>query len=65
MTAMRDILGFGLSVGLLTAAWCLLTGGSIPFALLAYSLGGTSASMLAAFFVAMAPETGECSVLAD
>ena len=54
---MRDILGSGIAVGVLTAAWCYATGGSPAFAVLAYSVGGTSTAMLTAVFLAARPET--------
>lgn len=49
---MNDILSVGVGVGLLTSAWCIATGGSLGFALLAYSVGGSSATLTAAIFVA-------------
>ncbi len=49
---MADILSFGVGIGLLTAAWCIATGGTPAFALLAYSVGGSAGTVTAALFMA-------------
>ncbi|MEM6826274.1 MAG: hypothetical protein AAF566_14300 [Pseudomonadota bacterium] len=50
------VLGLGVTVGLMTAVWSLMTGGTVMLALLGYSVGGTSAALLGAVYVATAPE---------
>jgi hypothetical protein len=49
---MADIVSVGVGVGLLTAAWCLVTGGTLAFAFLAYSVGGSAGTVTAALFIA-------------
>jgi hypothetical protein len=53
---MRDILTIGVVSGLLTAAICLGTGGSLLFVFAGYSVGGTLSALLAAALVATMPE---------
>jgi phosphate/sulfate permease len=53
---MREILGLGVTVGLLTAIWSLHSSGSILLALLAYSVAGTVTAFVVAIFIAMLPE---------
>ena len=50
------VLGLGVTVGLMTAVWSLMTGGSVLLALTGYSVGGTLASILGAIYVATAPD---------
>jgi hypothetical protein len=53
---MREILGLGVTVGLLTAAWCLCSGGSILLALLAYSTAGSLTALVTAIFISIMPD---------
>ena len=56
---MREILGLGVTVGLLTAFWCLYSGGSILLALLAYSTAGSVTALVIAIFISMVPEQND------
>ena len=53
---MRSILTIGVISGLLTAALCLGSGGSLLLAIAGYSVGGTLSALLAAALVATMPE---------
>ena len=53
---MRDSLSVGVVCGLMTAAWCVYTGGSAPLALLAYSTAGTLGVFTSAIFLALASD---------
>ena len=52
---MQEILGLGVIVGLLTAGWCIATGGTLLVAFLAYSAGGTASALVCSTLLAAIP----------
>ena len=62
---MRGVLGLGLTIGLLAAVWTFASGASILFAIFAYSLAGTAASLIAGLVVVAAGDRPEPKILAE